>query len=180
MLAIKSMCVLVRLRKKKNDCFPFFPQQCNSPPIYWSLKWEKYSGCSDKFESDSTCDFAEMSAEIYDLIRQMRKNSERMRSVIQQPVKVFIFQRANKSLNDGDAAMFANRPIAGLYRFSFTPSLETFVPELNAFVADEVFWRCARRCDAAADELANIDQRIMRHRHQRYHRPFGILLPTLG
>lgn len=67
----------------------------------------------------------------------------------QQPIEVLLFQRPDKSFDDGDAAVFANRPKAGLYCFTLAPSLKARVPELNSFVADKVFGRGAHFCNTS-------------------------------
>src|SRR5262249_20593532 len=67
-------------------------------------------------------------------------------------------QRADRPLDDRDAAMLADRAEARVDAVAFAPALVAFRwPELRALVADQVFRRYTRGMDDSSEERPDID-----------------------
>ena len=68
-----------------------------------------------------------------------------------------VFERADETFDNSDAAVFANGSKTRLDAFTLAPSLECVAPELRAFVADDVLGLGLG--PQAAEEGANLDGR---------------------
>ena len=66
-----------------------------------------------------------------------------------------VFERADETFDNSDAAMFANGSKTRLDALTLAPSLECVASELRALVADDVLW--FGLCPQAAEEGANLD-----------------------
>ena len=69
----------------------------------------------------------------------------------------FGFQGADHTLNDGNGAVFADGPEAGLDVPASAPAFEGLAPELTAFVRDDVFGSLTGSVNGAAEEGPDLE-----------------------
>ncbi len=66
------------------------------------------------------------------------------------------FHGADKTLDDGNGAIFSNGAVAGSDFSAFAPSFEVLTPKLRAFIAYDVFGRLTNGMNSAAEERTDL------------------------
>jgi len=94
--------------------------------------------------------------------------------------RAFVFEAQNEPFHQGDAAVLTNGAEAGSDPLAITPVLERVAPELRAFVADNIFWRCACVDNGVFEEGLDTQRCGIVFEYRKAHHASGVVVNDLS